>query len=452
MLEKYLEILNAWKFGYTRVFCKYFVSKKGAKNHLLYGMVGFTNEKLKEVQRSIFVETEQCIAGQEIFDLTEEYYNKTIKTLKDTPHIFFSQKNEFSMQAKQPKGCSMFFDPFNYPQLYAVMRSPYLRVSGDGDDHLLPDIKALDLELRSIDTPYEDTKDLMLSLGLSLETLNHGSIPHVEYILTQPITNIICEIKNRSKLYLKFSFPRSPQKEKFKVGVRLFKADLKEPRFCINNQDFKWTEEDGLFVASVEKEIEGIEVARILPSYEGHNIGSYTALDPDLVINDRPEIDKVFYKEQPFEEFLNSKNADEFEFGVSALLHYLKLSTQRYSGIKGLTDGPDVVAFSSLGHIYLVECTTGLPNHRGKLLKLHNRAEKLIAHYKLKGLNSELIRPILFTNISKENIHGDRAEAANFKISLVAKEDFKDIIQRIQNPPSDQELFQAALNAIPTKE
>lgn len=356
------------------------------------------------------------------------------------------------MPTRDGQRTSFFFDPLAYPRLQSFVRSPYIRVSGDGDYSLVPDTKLLDLELRCLDKPYEDTNDMLAALGFPLDTLQNSRSPHIEYILTAPTSNIFCEIENKSKLKINAEFSNKPDKTKFDVGIKLFNTLLPETRFKINSDEFLWLEEGGKHKASIEKEFENIIVARVLPMYDGHNIGSLTAIDPNFTSNVRPEIHNVFYENEPIEKFIFSTNSDEFEFGITTLLHYLRLSSHRYSGVKRLTDGPDVIAFSNVGHIYIVECTIGSPNHKGKLLKLHNRAEKLRQHFQAKGLNTELIRPIVFTNISKENIHEDRAEATNYSISIVTKEDYIDLINRIPNPPSEQELFEAALNAIPTKE
>lgn len=165
-LTSFLKILDTWKFGYQRVLCKYFVSKKDGKNYLLYGMIGFTNEEIAEnIKKSIHVETEQCIAGQEIFELTPEYYNQVLKTLKETPHLFRTSNREFQLPMAEEQKCSMYFDPLTFPLINSTMRNPFLRVSGNVNHQIMPDIRTLGLELRNIDTPYEDVQDLFFALG-----------------------------------------------------------------------------------------------------------------------------------------------------------------------------------------------------------------------------------------------------------------------------------------------
>ena len=451
-LTNFLKILDTWRFGYQRVLCKYFVSKKEGKNYLLYGMIGFTNEEIEENIKNIRVETKQCIAGQEIFELTPEYYEQVLKTLQGEPHILRTSKEDFRLPVAEGQNFSMYFDPLTFPLINSTMRNPFLRVSGNINHQSLPDVRTLSLELRNLDTPYEDVQDLFFALGFSMEILESSRIPNIEYIITMPMQHMTCSIEDRSKLHMKFSFPNALKKEQFKVGVRLFRKDRSDPRFCIDGKDFKWCKEGTIHTATLTKEIEDLEVAKLFPSYADENIGTYIAVDPKLVTNNRPEIDKVFYEGRKIDNFLNSKDSDEFEFGVSSLLHYYKLSVQRYSGISTLTNGPDLVAFSNLNHIYVIECTTGTPNHKGKLHKLHERTEKLRAHYQEKGLNQDLIRPVIFTNLPKENTLEDRADLANYGISLVTKDDFEGMISRIHNPPSDTELFEAAMTAIPSKE
>lgn len=448
-LKNFISLVDSWKVGYTRGFCKYFVVKKGSKNYLLYGLVVFSNATTIGNREEIFVETEQCIAGWEFFDLNDKTLQAILNTLKNTPYELPTNKNiKHSLNLKNNNNLKIDFDPLNHPILSTVSRSPYIKVIGEKDTNLIPDLKNLTIELRNLPNPYQDVHDLFTTFGLPLEILDNSQLPHIEYIATTPLSNMECTICNLSDLQLNFIFPRSVNKNFFKVGVHIPNLNLGENRFCIYGDEFKWRQENDFYKASLTKKFDNLNFAWIYPSYDEQNIGNYLIADPNFVRNNRAEIHDALYDKHPLTDFIFSKNQDEFEFGVSCLLHYLKLASQRYD-IDRLKDGPDIIAFSNIGHVYVIECTIGSPNHKGKLLKLHERTQKLKIHFEQKGFDPNLIRPVVFTKQPNENIHEDRAEAANYQISIVAKEDIETLLNRIPNPPTEAELFQAALDAIP---
>lgn len=445
-----MKILESWNFGYTKVLCKYFVLKTEGKKQLAYGLVAFSNEDLSKF-RDIHVETESIIAGQQVFKLTKKYYKKITETLTANPHILHTRSDSFSLQLDEGRSPNLYFNRMTYPNLNPIVRSPYLSI-GAGNRPNFPHTDVIDIELRLLDEPYENHQDLFFALGLPQDLINSAKTPSIDIIATTPLSGTDIKLENREDLSLKFFFPVEPNKEKFFVGMRFFKKDQTDPRCKYTAADFEWKKEGKSYVACKNEKLENVEVVKVFPSYDGHNVASHTVFDPNVVLNVRSEVHAAFYEGQEISNFLFSQDATEFEYGVSALLHYLRLSSHRYSGVKKLTEGPDIIAFSYSGHIYVVECTIAAPDHKGKLFKLHTRAEKLRNHYRGKGFNPELVRPVLFTNLPNENTSADRATAANYKISLITKEDILTLLSRVNNPPNDAELYQAALQAIPAAE
>lgn len=224
-LVDFLDILTAWRFGYNTAWCKYFVSKTSEKNVLLYGMLAFTNAEITKGQKNLYIETSQCIAGQEIFGLTPDFYADFQNRLIGGQHIFKTKEQEFSLPLFQGQPCRLSFDPLNFPLINSTMRNPFLGISTRNEHSFIPDIKKTSLELRTLDTPYEDVQDLFHSLGFSMEILDSSHIPHFEYIVTMPLKDMQCSIENRRELHLNFLFPSVVEKGKFNVGIRLFGKD-----------------------------------------------------------------------------------------------------------------------------------------------------------------------------------------------------------------------------------
>ncbi|MBL8711713.1 MAG: hypothetical protein JNM12_02350 [Alphaproteobacteria bacterium] len=450
-LKEFNSILDAWEFGYIKIVCKYFVIKNGTQQHLLYGLIGFSSENLNPVE--YYVETSQCIAGQEVFNFSNAYLKQLKLNLENSPQVFKTSRASYSLPIADQDKCRFYFDPTYFPNLNPTFRSPHLRILTDNQSIRLPDERRLELELRSHETPFDNIQDFFQTLGFPADLLRGGeSAKKIHIIATTPIVDMTYKIQDHKTLNIKFWFNKKPQIDKFKTGIRIYKNLQNDPRFTFTGKEFSWSEDNGKITAEISKDLQAIDVVRIFPSYDTHNIGSVVVVDENFLSNNRHEAYSALFPNAPIQSFLSSANQDDFEFGISTLLHQLKLSPIHFTGIDKLNDGPDLLAYSNAGHIYIVECTIADPNNKGKLFKLHARTEILKEHYKKKGYTIELIRPVLFTSLPKANTVAHRGSAANFGISLICREDIEALVARITNPPTEQELFQAALNAIPEVE
>jgi hypothetical protein len=86
---------------------------------------------------------------------------------------------------------------------------------------------------------------------------------------------------------------------------------------------------------------------------------------------------------------------EQFEDRVLLLLTLIGLTALKYGKVQ--TDAPDILAVSTARHVYVVECTTGDINSRGKLQRLSDRT-KQISERLNKTSNPPIgVVPVIFT-------------------------------------------------------
>lgn len=449
-IENFASIIDEWKFGYTSILKRYFVAKFNGEKQLIHCLIAFTNENLSHLS-NIQIETDHCIAGRELQNFSINEYDAIMKNLRENNGTVITLQGSFSLSSAPSIPLQIYFDPIHYPLLNPTYRSPYVRIGG-GIRGSYIDPKIIDLELKCLDTPYDNFHDLAFDLALPADLLTGNTTPHLDILCGNPFSDRTYEIKNKNTLNLSFTFPNSPDHKDFKVGLRCFDGTVQGSRQAIKGEEFTWLEKDGKTIAYITKEFPGLEYARVLPSYKGKNLGSEMIADPHILLNQRLEVHNALFPQKSIEDLLNARHQDEFELGVSLLLHSLRLSVLNYTVSDAYTEAPDVIAVSVTGHVYVIECTTGTPDNKGKMQKLFERYEKIKKSLETKGFNSATIRPVVITSLLAENVHASRAQAANLNISLLTKEDLVGLLSRIQNPPSDIELFDASLQAIPVIE
>ena len=134
------------------------------------------------------------------------------------------------------------------------------------------------------------------------------------------------------------------------------------------------------------------------------------------------------------------------------LLSLLALDCLYYGSIAELKDGPDILALSNQGHLYVIECTTGDINSRGKLRRLYERTNGIRSALGNSAYRPREVLAVMATSSTKAETLHCSDELANYKISIVCREDITTLLTQIEAPPTADRLFAAAVATIPTVE
>jgi hypothetical protein len=171
--------------------------------------------------------------------------------------------------------------------------------------------------------------------------------------------------------------PREVKQEHLKVSAKVFYGpNLLPRRFVIPPSSFSWAERDGKTYNECAFEMPEGHLALALVSYvsyEGEFCHKWWLRDQNKSFSQRYQFHRLLDIDNRIEKtFFDSKN--DFEDRVALLLSLMNLTILPYGGIPELQDAPDILAYSSNNDLYVVECTTGDIDQKGKLQRLCDRA------------------------------------------------------------------------------
>jgi len=143
------------------------------------------------------------------------------------------------------------------------------------------------------------------------------------------------------------------------------------------------------------------------------------------------------------------KDSTAFEGAVSTLLTLLGFSAGYYGWLPRLQDGPDIIAFTSSGHVAVVECTIGLPNLKDKLAKLVQRTRLIERKLTDAGYASLQVQSIIVTPLSREELTVGLDDAKKHGIAVVCKSNLEDALSQIALPLDADRFFQHLKRSLP---
>jgi hypothetical protein len=115
------------------------------------------------------------------------------------------------------------------------------------------------------------------------------------------------------------------------------------------------------------------------------------------------------------------------------------------------TNGPDILAISASRHVFVVECTTGDINSRGKLQRLSDRTKQINERLTNSSNSPVGVIPVIFTSLSREETAMHWETAAMFRISIVARENIVRLLDLLDAPISADEIYSSTLSLIPSR-
>jgi hypothetical protein len=140
---------------------------------------------------------------------------------------------------------------------------------------------------------------------------------------------------------------------------------------------------------------------------------------------------------------------EQFEDKVLLALTLMGLTALKYGRV--LTSGPDILTISASRHVFVVECTTGDINSRGKLQRLSDRTKQIRDRLSNSSNPPVGVIPVVFTSLPREETSMHWDTAATFQIAIVARENIARFLEVLDAPISPDQLYAATLSLIPSK-
>lgn len=414
---------------------------------LQYSFIAFSPFEI--LTHTAVIETPSIFVGREISAIDQNIAGSIFEsTLTDTASICL-MGNTYELPGKG-QSTIQYYKPMCLPRMAGPQRLPSV-LSTRGPSGLLsyPTIESLELELRAHEMPYDNFQELYNDFGIqgSAHDLGGMKSQRTEIILAPPAFLEKVELK-AGHLTIGVKASRSINPDRLSISLKLIRIkDHPVERIKIE-AGMVWSENKDEIIGSFHKTVPDIGLVQVFLVYDGDFVGSMWARDNSLAFSARSTIHKLIDTNSQFvRKFFDDRNT--FEENVTALLSLLNLDCLFYGRIAALKDAPDILAISQQNHLYVVECTTGDINSKGKLRKLYERTNDLRRQLNNSPYQPREILAVVITSILERETLNSSDELRAYGISLVAREGIERLLGQIEAPPLADQLFASALASIP---
>jgi hypothetical protein len=314
--------------------------------------------------------------------------------------------------------------------------------------------KNIDQELQLHEQPFDGFADLALNLNIPVGFDELNKRRFSEFVLISPVELLLdmskephSELKN-GELSLVVQAQPALSPDILRFGVKAFKQKGLPERLTLNSADVL-RDAEGFLRTKHKLSSAEIPVVLVFVSLkDGDLLGKWFIRDFGNSFNDRMLLHRSLDARDQFKSSFFER-PDQFEDRVLLLLTLIGLTALKYGKIQ--TDAPDILAISTARHVYVVECTTGDINSRGKLQRLSDRTKQI--REKLSSTNNPPVGvvPVIFTSLTRKDTTMHWETAATFNIALVTRENIVNQLENLDANVSPDQLYNGTLSLVPTK-
>jgi hypothetical protein len=315
-------------------------------------------------------------------------------------------------------------------------------------------MKELDQELLAHSVPYDGFGDLLMDLGIPMPIEDVGSKPSSEIIIAPPTDILFSEdppgsnIKN-GRLSLVINAHPALDPSRLRIGIKTFPNDNSGiARSSLLGSELAWEQSHDSARGTHSVEVPNVPIALSVLSYDSEYVGRWWINDPILSFNSRLQLHRCVDANNHFKAtFFEDRN--DFEERVALLLTLIGLVPLKYGEITHLKDAPDILALSAAGHLYVIDCTTGDINSKGKLHRLYDRSKSIreaLSHFAQPPV---AVLPVIVTSLTRQETAVHWQTASNFQIAIIARENVANLLTQLDSPPTPDNLYKGAVSCIP---
>lgn len=446
-------LLSKWKGAYVCAVYSYVGVKTAEGPHLLYGRI-LLEPSRSGIDETLFTfETEHVVAGRFVRSTTTE----DLVVLIEKAGVGKMDRFEgiVSLAAEAGRPFSTYFAPIYHPFVSDGPRLPSLRVHGIAKHNLLVtggDARQIDWEMRAADIPF-DTLDELLGHCLLPPLAQSGDRTTLEIVARTPGTIGVASIITGGEAVIECRVARALDLGKVRVGYRILDKSQRIDRGSVTGDAFEWRDESDLRVASHRVLVGEASLLEAFLSYDRVPLHHWWITDPEKRLNPRDAIHQVFDQDQEvLRRMVLTPETDKpyaFEAAVSTLLSLLGFSVANYGRIPKLQRGPDIIAFSPLGHVAIIECTVGLLDENDKLAKLVQRTQLIKDKLAKAGYGHLELQAAIVTPLPRNEVVAHLATAGEHGICVVCKEDLERLLSQVRLFPNAERMLQDAKRLIP---
>jgi hypothetical protein len=314
--------------------------------------------------------------------------------------------------------------------------------------------KRIDQELQLHKQPFDGFVDLALALNIPVGFDELNKRRFSEFVLISPVDLIWdvskeprSELRN-GELSLVMQTQPALSPDKLRIGVKAFKQKGLPERLTLNSAEVV-RYPDGFLRTKHTLSSTDIPAALVFVSLEGGDLlGKWFLRDFGNSFNDRMLLHRAMDTRDQFKASFFER-PEQFEDRVLLLLTLIGLTALKYGRVQ--TDAPDILAISAGRHVYVVECTTGDINSRGKLQRLSDRTKQI--REKLSSTSNPPVGvvPVIFTSLAREDTAMHWETAATFNIAIVTRENIVNLLENLDANILPDQLYNGTLSLVPSK-
>jgi hypothetical protein len=454
-LDQFRELAESWA-PFFRTEYRVAVALRDSANHwhLVFGLTAFGPERTTSFS-ALEVETASIRAYRRVWHLDGPEAIAAVRQAFQRPGVAAFSDVEASLA--EPEKQVITFERNFLARTAGPMRSPALVINKDlagVQASTFPPSEQLDHELLTSEQPYDGLFDLFTELAVpDVNQILSGSRAEIVVLppagvhfapAGQPLTTCL----QQGKLSIVIWAHPDIRRDKLRIGTKLFPSTPPIRRGSHVLPHDSWTEGKDFIEGRLELAASDVPLGFTALSYEGDFLGKWWVRDFSLSFNDRLQIHRSVDQVNLLQSTFFDERTD-FEDRVNLLLVLLGLQTLKYGQIPKLTEAPDILSLSSARHLYVIECTVGDIDRKGKLHRLYDRANQIKDYLSRTPQPPIAVQPLIFTSLTRQETASHWSTAATYRIGLVCRENILNLLNVLDSPPTAEQLYSAAVAAIP---
>jgi hypothetical protein len=311
--------------------------------------------------------------------------------------------------------------------------------------------EGLDWELKASSAPYDSLIELANDIGLHSAILDTAQIDIVALRPAQIEVSRGYSTVDGTKAKIVASVAPGLDKGSFSIGYKVAQMPKTISRGTLAGDAIEWTAERGWNVATSEIEVVAGATVQAFAVVGGHsqhqqwiaapnafpnrNRTALSTFDPDL-----NTIRSLLFDPQR----KGGGNTRAVESAVGCLLWMLGFSVLQTGVVE---DAPDLIAATPMGHLALIECTTGILK-ADKIGRLVERRATLRSRLDASGNRFTKVLGVLISTLARAEVGAGLEAAESQGLLVFAKENLEEAVNMTVVPQDADALFSQAEHKI----
>jgi hypothetical protein len=440
-VQQFVDLIRPWFIAYRQVSTSWLAIRRSNTEPwcLTYANIDLHVRTTDWPCKPFSIATPNLCAGSQIRSLDGQDFDKWTDKLSIDPFVLEvdgyvfelrpTEQNNFTLRTAQGAALPLYRHDYHFHSRglwppTTDQRRAALQISASHTTTYLP-AEDFELQLFNASSPVNGISDLLARIDAP-DWVTHGNqAPRVNIRARAPANFDKESFFRDHAAEISVAIPPGLERSLFSLGLVQIEESGTAHSSAIPNDQVKWRDRSATNDINLKAIFTGLTASSVIffLRYQNEYLDRLALWDETRSPNELAELHRLIDRTHHLGKLLKSADADGFEKGLALLLGNLGLAVLDYGQIAQFSDGPDMYAISRDRDLYVIETTIGHPDHKGKLLKLHKRAQEVSSVCQRRGLTFKTIQAILATTLPRDNTLEVAAEAADLGIALICQEE-----------------------------